>query len=357
MSAKGEHRPVSDDQAGEEVAVYRPVMPRAEMVARYLVQLDQSRVYANGGALVRALEARLASLLRLPNQSIVLSASGTAALMGAILARAGRPQADRTICICPGYTFVAAPLAAEHCGYEVRFADVEPETWVLDPARLLEDPRLERTGLVIAAAPYGRRLFSQAEWTDFTCRTGIPVVIDAAAGIEALVADSSALVGATPVVLSLHATKPFSVGEGGAIISSDLAFLRKAMALMNYSFDGTRVATGPGFNGKMSEYHAAVGLAELDGWAEKRAAHLEVALSYAREAARHHLRIHTAPEVHPATCCSKARRPQARKLPRRHCGAPVSAIASGTVRGFIPSRTFEAWIERRSRRSRISPAG
>jgi dTDP-4-amino-4,6-dideoxygalactose transaminase len=47
----------------------------------------------------------------------------------------------------------------------------------------------------------------------------------------------------------------------------------------------------------MSEYHAAVGLAELDGWSEKRAALRRVAESYRRSAAHGGLTIPVAPQV------------------------------------------------------------
>jgi len=79
------------------------------------------------------------------------------------------------------------------------------------------------------------------------------------------------LLGSVPVVLSLHATKAFGVGEGGAVVCCDRAKLRAAHAALNFSFAGIRETSGPGFNGKMSEYHAAIGLAELDGWSVKRA--------------------------------------------------------------------------------------
>jgi dTDP-4-amino-4,6-dideoxygalactose transaminase len=281
--------------AEELVPVYRPLMPRAEAIRPYLEKLDLSRVYANRGELLVTLEQRLAALLGLPEPALVLAASGTAALTGAILATAGRAGDDRPICLCSGYTFVAAALAAELCGYRLRLADIDSATWALAPDRLTPGD-LDGVGLVLAVAPYGRR-FSQAAWSAFQRRTAIPVVIDAAAGFEAFAADPADLFGPVPTVLSLHATKPFSTGEGGAILCSDADVLRRAVALMNFGFDGTRLATGPGFNGKMSEYHAAVGLAELDGWPQKRAAHLAVAHAYEQAAARRGLTLHVAPKL------------------------------------------------------------
>jgi dTDP-4-amino-4,6-dideoxygalactose transaminase len=106
-------------------------------------------------------------------------------------------------------------LAAELCGYQIHFVDVEESTWAMDPDDLAAHPLLDRVGLILVAAPYGRRL-AQTAWARLSQQTGIAVVIDAAASIEALADDSKSLVGAVPVVLSFHATKAFSTGEGGA---------------------------------------------------------------------------------------------------------------------------------------------
>jgi dTDP-4-amino-4,6-dideoxygalactose transaminase len=73
--------------------------------------------------------------------------------------------------------------------------------------------------------------------------------------------------------------------------------VRAITAALNFGFDDVRESTRPGLNGKMSEYHAAVGLAELDGWLEKRASLRRVAERYSRAGVAGGLRLYTAPEV------------------------------------------------------------
>lgn len=300
------NRPVSDavpwlSETGEPrakhklplVPVYRPQLPAAAAVAKYLVQLDTSRFYSNRGALTWALESRLEARFGLRQGCLLTAASGTAALIAAILSVAGRAGPTRPYCFCSGYTFVAAPQAAELCGYLPHLLDVDPETWAVDPEQLADHPMIDRAGVALIAAPYGRR-YSQSAWAEFFRRTGVPVVIDAAAGVELFADRLDDLAGTVPVVLSFHATKPFATGEGGAIVCHNNALLVSAAACMNFGFAGARQASMPAFNGKMSEYHAAVGLAELDSWDAKRAALLAVAGVY-RSAAARGLRFHTAP--------------------------------------------------------------
>jgi dTDP-4-amino-4,6-dideoxygalactose transaminase len=109
-------------------------------------------------------------------------------------------------------------------------------------------------------------------------------VIDAAAGFDAVSVNPAETLGSLPVMLSLHATKVFGVGEGGLILCRDAELVRRCRRALNFGFLDSREATVSGFNGKMSEYHAAVGLASLDSWPSTRAGFLAAAETY-RQAA------------------------------------------------------------------------
>ena len=117
------------------------------------------------------------------------------------------------MCICPAYTFVGTAAAAEQCGYKLHLADVSASDSALNPRSLANRGDLDEVGLVVAVAPYGRPP-DQAGCANFTRRTGVPVVIDAAASFEALLTNPLGAVGPTPVVLSFHATNVFSTVEG-----------------------------------------------------------------------------------------------------------------------------------------------
>jgi dTDP-4-amino-4,6-dideoxygalactose transaminase len=115
--------------------------------------------------------------------------------------------------------------------------------------------------------------------------TGIPIVIDGAATFESLAGAGGRFTSAVPVCLSFHATKTFATGEGGGVVTTDQEVAAKVGQALNFGFFDDRECRAPSTNGKMSEYHAAVGLAELDGWAEKYGAFAAVADAYRRELA------------------------------------------------------------------------
>lgn len=280
------------------VPVMSPKLPTAESLLPYLQRIDVSRIYSNFGPLVHELEVRLGRLLMVPAGGLTLASSGTAALVGAVLASVGRATAGRPLALMPGYTFVATAVAAEQCGFRPFLSDVDPETWMLDPVRLLGDTRLEEVGVVIPVAPYGIAV-PQAPWRDFHARTGIPVVIDGAASFEAICADPAMYLGDVPVVMSFHATKSFASGEGGAVVCEDTLLVGRAIQALNFGFYGSRHSRAPSINGKLSEYHAAVGLAELDGWEAKSTAFAQAAALYRRKFAEADLddRLLVAPDV------------------------------------------------------------
>ncbi len=285
----------------EPIPVLRPLLPPVERLLSYLRQIDARRIYTNWGPLGSELEARLSEHVGLPPGSAILASSGTMALVGAALATAGRATPSAPVALVPAFTFVATPLAAEHCGFQPYLVDIHPESWSLHADALDNHEQLSRSGLVVPVAPFGRAV-PQAPWVEFQRRTGIPVVIDGGASFEAISDDPARFVGPIPVALSFHATKSFSTAEGGCVLTTDAEVLRRVGEALNFGFDGTRSCNRASVNGKSSEYHAAVGLAELDGWAAKRSALLHVADGYRRAFAQHGLanRLVAAPEV--ASC-------------------------------------------------------
>ena len=268
-------------RAGEGVLPLHPLLPSVNRLVPYLSRIDAARIYTNHGPLSAEFERRLASHLGLPTGGLACASSGTAALIGSILATAGQATANRPFALMPAFTFVATAVAAERCGYQVCLADIDADTWMLDPERLMDHPALEQVGVVLPVAPFGRPVPQEA-WLAFRERTGIPIVIDAAASFDRLEEAPERFIGVIPVVLSFHATKSFGTGEGGAVVSTNVNVVPLVVQALNFGFYTARDSQSASINGKISEYHAAVGLAELDGWTEKRAAMLAVIDCYRR---------------------------------------------------------------------------
>ncbi|MAY44554.1 MAG: hypothetical protein CML65_04765 [Rhodobacteraceae bacterium] len=279
--------------------VQRPLLPTHAAIAPYLDRIDASRWYSNRGPLVWELEKRLGAQFGAEEFSVALLSNGTAAIEAAILAHAGAAPSERPLALMPAYSFVATAQAAMRCGYTPFFLDVDPETWMLDPGALAFHPALERAGVVITVAAYGKRP-DIAAWEAFQDQTGCPVVVDAAASFEQFEREPGLISADLPVTLSLHATKAFSTAEGGAgLWRAPKGWLRSVL-ISNFGMSDARRCEFDGFNGKLSDYHAAVGLAQLDQWGERRARLAAVAECYqaaARAAGPLPGTLRTTPEV------------------------------------------------------------
>jgi dTDP-4-amino-4,6-dideoxygalactose transaminase len=274
---------MSVDQRGREpVMLSKPSLPTLDRLAPYLSMIDKARFYTNGGALHDLLRERLARHCQVDETQLGLAGSGTVAIIGLLLGVGGRAGVERPLCVCPSYTFSATLCAAEACGYAPYLVDIDPHSWALDPATVEALPDFDRVGAVLVVAPYGRPL-DLAAWRDFVHRTGRVVVIDAAAGFDSL-SYEAIIASEVPVAMSLHATKTLSTAEGGLMLCADRQVMRRAAAALNFGFDTQRESVIPGMNGKISEYHAAIGLAELDGWPCKRASFVLTASIYAMRA-------------------------------------------------------------------------
>src|SRR5262249_51997649 len=134
-------------------------------------------------------------------------------------------------------------------------------------------------GAIMVVMPFGQRIDFEA-WEEFRRHTGLPIVIDAAAGFDSL------QVREIPAVVSLHATKVIGIGEGGFVASRDPSIIREVQMRSNFGFDGNRDAMVAATNAKLSEYQAVIGLASIDAWTEIRARWVAVAQCYREELSR-----------------------------------------------------------------------
>jgi dTDP-4-amino-4,6-dideoxygalactose transaminase len=248
-------------EASARLVVARPRLPLAESILPYLQRIDDARWYSNFGPLLTELEGRLAD--RFPaGTRVVTVANGTQALTLALSAM-GLPPGGYVA--MPAWTFVATAHAVIQAGLVPWFVDVDEESWSLDPAvvaaRLATAPH--PVVAAVPVSPFGRPL-DLAAWRSFRETTGLPVLVDAAAGFD------TAQDARLPLVVSLHATKVAGAGEGGFLATEDAALADRVRALSTFGFRGSRDSLIPATNAKLSEYTAAVGLASLDSWPADR---------------------------------------------------------------------------------------
>jgi dTDP-4-amino-4,6-dideoxygalactose transaminase len=200
------------------------------------------------------LEERLATYLGFSRECVTTLSNATQAIQGAMVVSGLHKW---TI---PAWTFAATAQAALSAGKQIDFEDVKSD-WRLDAEVLAKNQ------CTIEVAPFGDDL----KISNFL-KVKELLIVDAAASIDALFKCGekykSEQVG---FVISLHATKLMSAGEGGIFVSHNSDWVAEIRQWSNFGFTGaSRECAKVGTNAKMSEYNAAVALASLDRWNENR---------------------------------------------------------------------------------------
>ncbi|MEO8487072.1 MAG: DegT/DnrJ/EryC1/StrS family aminotransferase [Betaproteobacteria bacterium] len=242
-----------------------PSLPTADDLLPYLRRIDANRWYSNFGPLVGEFESRIAASFAGAGSCRVVSLSscttGIELALRALSLPAGAPV------LVPALTFIATASAVRCAGLSPVVADVDPHSWLLTPEIARAAVRTIGARAVVPVTTFGADQDGEG-WSAFERDTGVPVVIDAAAGFG-----NQRDPGPTCAIFSLHATKPLAAGEGGFVVTRDAALAHAIRRLSNFGINldrpndgpiGTAVATGT--NAKLSEYHAAVALASLDRW-------------------------------------------------------------------------------------------
>jgi len=238
-------------------------------VLRYYARSEAARWYANGGPCAQELTARIESHVG-GGAHCVLVSNCTAGLMVALRATLGTATAHRRLVVTPAYTFTATACAIAWAGFEPLFVDVDPVAWQLDAGQLRAalDAHGDQVAGVMATSTFGTAApaATRRAWREACADHGVPLVLDSAPGFGAEDAQGRLLGGLGDTeVFSFHATKPFAIGEGGAILTPDPAVAERAARLINFGLEpGSRSSAEAGLNAKLSELHAAVGLAALD---------------------------------------------------------------------------------------------
>jgi dTDP-4-amino-4,6-dideoxygalactose transaminase len=242
-------------------------LPSLDRLTPYLARIDQSRWYSNFGPLVQELEQRLAATFKRPGAdlpSVVTVGNGTVGIELALRAL-GLPR--NAPVLVPALTFAATATAVLSAGLRPVVWDVAKDSWLLTPEIATQAAEEVALRAVVPVATYGCPQ-DTVGWNRFYEETGIPVLIDAAASFG-----NQLDCGPTGTIYSLHATKTLAAGEGGFVVTRDVKFAAAVRQLSNFGINLDRPTIAPigavtmiGTNGKLSEYHAAVGLASLDDW-------------------------------------------------------------------------------------------
>lgn len=260
------------------IPVTKPHLPDRARLNAYIDGIYERDWLTNNGPLVQELENRLADYLGVDN--LLLVANGTLALQVAFYLLDVQGEAVTT-----PFTFPATSSALRWQGIQPRFADIDARDFNLDPKRI-EERITDQTSAIVPVHVYGNPCKTQAI-SDIARQHNLSVIYDAAHAFGVQHNGDSLLNAGDIATLSFHATKLFHTVEGGALIIRDRQTYERARRMINFGFGPEGTPVDIGINAKMSELHAAMGLATLDSIDDIIARRVALIEQYQRELEGH----------------------------------------------------------------------
>ena len=213
--------------------------------------------FATGGAFTQQCSDMLSTIFG--NKAALLTTSCTAALEIAAILLDLEPGDE---VIIPGFTFVSTANAFASRGATVKFVDIEPDTFGIDPVAL-EAAVSNRTRAIVLVHYGGAPAVSLKSILEIAKSASVPLIEDNAHGFLGSV--DGGLLGSFGDLstLSFHETKNISCGEGGALIINDEKF--EARARVVHSKGTNRDAFLAGLVNKYTwqDFGSSFGISEL----------------------------------------------------------------------------------------------
>jgi perosamine synthetase len=184
--------------------------------------------------------------------------TGTAALHSAIIA-AGVKQGDEVL--LPSFTFVATAEAVVMAGGKPVFIDIDPETYHISPDEI-EKAVTKKTKAVLPVDLYGLSV-DTPPIRKIAVKHDLSVVEDAAQAHGATFAGKPAGFFADAASWSLYASKNITTGEGGVVTTDNDEMAETLRLIRTHGEKAKYTSLMLGYNYRMSEIQAAIGLVQL----------------------------------------------------------------------------------------------
>ena len=228
-------------------------------IQEYMAQVQRAynnQWLTNRGELVLELEQKLTSYLGLEKSKVLCMNNGTIPLQIALklLGKGGE------IITTPfSYVATTAAIVWENC--TPVFVDIHPEYLTIDETQI-ESAITDKTTCILATHVFGNPCHIE-EIERIAKKHNLKVIYDAAHCFGVKYNGKSIFEYGDVSTCSFHATKLFHTGEGGAIFCKDPDLQHEIYYSHNFGHNGPEAFYGLGINGKISELHAAMGLAVL----------------------------------------------------------------------------------------------
>lgn len=242
---------------GALLRIAEPELGAAER--RYLLEAVDAGEISSQGRFVRQFEERFAAFAGARHG--IATSNGTTALHAAVVALGAGPGDE---VIIPPMTFVGTGNAVAYCGARPRFVDVDPAYWGIAPDRIAAAVTPRTRGIIVVHL-YGHPA-DMDPILEVARAHRLWVLEDAAEAHGALYRGRPVGSIGDAAIFSFYANKVITTGEGGIVVTGDDRLAQRVRHLRDHAMDPTRRYWHDeiGFNYRMTNLQAAVGLGQLE---------------------------------------------------------------------------------------------
>ncbi len=229
-------------------------LAHSSKVIKYLKEIDKNKYYSNFGPLYFKLKKKIEKNLNYKDNKIILTSSGHSSLLA--VTKYLSTKLKKKYVLCPSFSFYSNPLSIIDSGFKPYFVDINNNDLVINfnLVRQILSKKNDIAFLMIVS-PFGYPV--DIEYLNkFQKEIKIPIVYDAADSYLNL---EKKINNKIFITCSFHPTKTFGANESGLIISPKKN-VKKLKSIINFGLKSNTI----GFNGKFSEYDAAILLANFD---------------------------------------------------------------------------------------------
>tara|TARA_B100000497_G_C7695091_1_gene424222 strand:+ start:4193 stop:5290 length:1098 start_codon:yes stop_codon:yes gene_type:complete len=234
--------------------VSQPFMPPYDELELLLKQVYDSRWLTNDGPMLKRLEKEL--MLKLGVNQLAAVTNGTIALQLAIKTLGLKGKVITT-----PFSYVASVSSLVWEGCEPVFVDIEPNGFNIDPEKIEAAITPEVTG-ILATHCFGIPC-DVGRIQEIADEHGLKIIYDGAHAFGSTVKGKSIFNFGDISTCSMHATKLMHSGEGGFVVTQKHELLYRVKQQRSFGHSSVNSFDEVGINGKNSELHAALGLANM----------------------------------------------------------------------------------------------
>ncbi len=257
------------------IPVWEPVLDGNEM--KYVLDCLETNWISSLGSYITRFEETVATWCGVPHA--VACSSCTTGLHLALTALGIGPGDEVLI---PDFTLIVSANTVIQAGARPVLVDADAKTWCIDPGKL-EEKIGPRTRAVMPVHMYGHPC-DMPRIGEIARRHGLVVIEDCAEAHGAEIGGRKVGSFGDAACFSFYGNKILTTGEGGMVLCSDPALAERMRLLRNQAFEQPRfVHREIGFNYRLTNVQAAIGLAQAENADRKVEKKREIARWYAEE--------------------------------------------------------------------------